>query len=89
MKVERLKIDNMRHELHYEFHKNVLVIIDRLTGEYISVLELAALLTPYRNAFEVEQQVLDIVVKSKFSNAIAEADHRRGQTYTGFMNLVK
>ena len=89
MKIERIKLTSMRHELHYEFHKNVLFIVNKLTGEQMSVLDIVVLLAPYLKAFETEKLVLDIVVKSRFSRAIAEADHKRGQSYAGFVSAVK
>ena len=89
MKIVKIKLDVMPNELHYKMHKDVYVVIDRRPGHDIEMLDMLALRADYFAAFDIEQSVLDIVTKSKYSREIIDADRQRDTTCLGFMASVK
>jgi len=80
----------MRHELHYEYHKNILAILDAQVDGALELIRIGDPLVPtYHEVFEVEESVLDIVIKSALSKPLAELDRERDQAYAGLVASVK
>ena len=89
MKVDKIRLGAMRDELHSEYHKSVLFIIDKLTGEALALIQLIVVLPAYRAAYAVEELVLDIITKSKLTKPISYKDSERDQIYKGLLGTVK
>ena len=89
LRVDKLPFRQMRHELYYAYHKNVLSIVDRLSPEALLVIGISAMLVPYRKCFEILKAALDIVFKSKYSDDFIEADRERDRIFMGFKSAVR
>ena len=89
IKISRIKLNNMRDELHSEYHKSVIYMLDKLSTEVVNILQLIMVLSDYREAFATEITVLDMVMSSKFSKPIAEKDHERDRMFKGLLSAVR
>jgi len=87
--VERVVLERFTHELHYQFHEDVIDYINSKTLEETNVIELTPWIPPYLVSFETEKDALDIILKSIHTLDMANTDHIRDNDLTGFAISVK
>ena len=86
MKTILINITRMTNELHVQFHKSVLTLIERVT---VNALEIDTIYVPYKQAFENESEALLIIRKSDLTAKISEQDGVRDSVFRGFTDAVK
>jgi hypothetical protein len=86
MKINRVNLDRLRNEAHYQF----IVAVIALTVKYPFIVEkISGLLTLLQNLFTKEDEAVDYIRKSDYSAKIAEADRRLDNAVTGFVEAIR
>lgn len=86
MKIENLKLTNLRNDEHFQFQTEFKELVETYTVETLGIEDaFAVYLVVYIN----ESQALDVVRKSAVTDDIAQADGLRDNTYRGLSDTVK
>jgi hypothetical protein len=89
MKITKIKLTVMTHELHCQYHQDIMDFINKKPATVLETIGLPQWTPPYFAALEREKLALDIILKSKFTAEMAESDNGRDNTYRGFVSAVK
>jgi len=84
-----IKLNRLNNELHYQFHNDVIDIFNSRDNSALTILDLNRWLAPYLVAFEGEKEVLDIILKSKFTLLMMEMDRNRDKSCRGLISVLK
>jgi len=86
MKIEGLKLSNLRNEEHYQFHTDFKKLTEESNPATLGITEK---FTAYLPANADEGVALDVIRKSEATDDIAIADALRDGTFRGMSNFVK
>ena len=87
MKIEQIKISNLRNEEHFQFHTDIMGAIEAQGPESMGLVpaQWDKHLELYRNV----DTILEQIRKSGLTDKIEEIDRLRDQAFRGFRNAVK
>jgi hypothetical protein len=85
MEIQKVKLNDLRNEEHFNYHSEVNELITRFTVE---ALKLQRYYPAYAQALAEENEALNIVRKSTFTGPIAQADHTRDTTTEGLEDMI-
>jgi hypothetical protein len=86
MKINRINLERLRNEAHYQFIAAVIA----LTVKYPFITgKISDLFTLLQNLFTKEDEVVDYIRKSDYSDKIAAADLRLDNAVTGFIETIR
>ncbi|MDR2026153.1 MAG: DUF6261 family protein [Prevotellaceae bacterium] len=86
MKVNKVYLENLRNEAHYQFIAAVIA----LAVKYPFIVgKLGDLFASLQRLFTKEDEVVDYIRKSDYSAKIADADQRLDNAVTGFSETVR
>ena len=81
-----ITLARMKNEIHVQFNENVNSLLVK-TG--VATLEIEALYALYKQAFDDEQEALNLIRKSELTAQISEQDRVRDSVFRGFSDTVK
>lgn len=85
-KVERFKMSHLKNEPHFHFHSDVNKVLGKHDTKALN-LETAAL--HYSNLLPLENEAIQLMLKSTYTQRLATADQTRDITEDGFEMSVK
>ena len=86
MKAIAINTARMANELHAQFSKSVLTLIEKMTAVALGIVSTYAL---YKQAIENELEALLLIRKSKLTAKISEQDSVRDTVFRGFSTAIK
>jgi hypothetical protein len=86
MKIEVLKLTNLRNDAHFQFFTE---FRDLFIDEKAAALGVKPLFDEWLNLFAREDEALKKIVKSEFTASIHEADEARDEIFTGMTDIIK
>jgi hypothetical protein len=84
--VMRVKIKNLRNELHVGFHQKFAELVYKFGADNLGI---AALFESHKVLLAEEESVLDVIKKSVLTSTILKQDKIRSNYYRGFVDVVK
>lgn len=85
-KINTLRLNYLRNDGHYQYHTDVLNLIDEFDGVKNKLGELT---DKYRSAHATEDAALKKIVKSDFTIQLQEADAARDDMWMGIVETTK
>jgi len=85
MELNYIQAYRMRNMTHFEFHMEILALIDK---EGAVKLGIAPLRANYGQAFTSWDILLKKIIKSKYTKLMKQTDHERDQKYTAIKDLI-
>jgi len=79
----------MNNEMHTACHEDLSIRLNKFPGSVFTELDIEDGVARHTEALKRQTDVLDIVIKSRYSRKLIEKDHERGQAYFGFLSAVK
>ena len=86
MKIEKVYLNNLRNDEHFQFNTEFRNLINEITP---AALDIHAHFAPYLSLYAQEDEVLKKILKSALTEDIQNADRKRDLTFSGMIDANK
>jgi hypothetical protein len=86
MKISKLKVTNLQNAEHFQFHADVLALVQETTPAALKSEEQCA---AYKSLFGQEDDIMKQILRSAITEQIAGADHARDVVFRGLADAYR